>query len=133
MHTILATTATGSVEVCLVCNAIGPHAPGALPKPYADTRPAAAALLIELSEFHPPRATLLLTTPTARTQSIDIPIHNDTHTRFTLDQETSLLHADAPGVASFTAQGTTLLYARTPLLAQLGIAGGRYELHHTLR
>ena len=32
MHTILATTATGSVEVCLICNAIGPHAPGALPK-----------------------------------------------------------------------------------------------------
>ena len=30
VHTILATTATGIIEVFLVCNAVGPHAPGAL-------------------------------------------------------------------------------------------------------
>ncbi len=106
-------------------------APGALPKPYADSRPAAAALHIELSESHPSRATLQLTAPGGRTQSINIPLPN-AHTTFTLDDETSLLHADAPGVASITAEGTTLLFARTPLLSNLGIAGGRYELHHTL-
>jgi hypothetical protein len=106
-------------------------APGALPKPYADSRPAAAALHIELSESHPPRATLQLTAPGGRTQSINIPLPN-TKTAFTLDDETSLLHADAPGVATITAEGTTILFARTPLLANLGIAGGRYQLHHTL-
>jgi hypothetical protein len=106
-------------------------APEALPKPYADSRPAAAALHIELSESHPPRATLQLTAPGGRTQSINIPLPN-AHTTFTLDDETSLLHADAPGIASITAEGDTLLFARTPLLANLGIAGGRYELHHTL-
>ena len=30
MHTILATTTTGIIEVFLICDAIGPHAPGAL-------------------------------------------------------------------------------------------------------
>jgi hypothetical protein len=106
-------------------------APEALPKPYANSRPHAAALHIELSESHPPRATLQLTAPGGRTQSINIPLPS-AHTTFTLDDQTSLLHADAPGVASLTAEGNTLLFARTPLLANLGIAGGRYELHHTL-
>ena len=30
VHTILATTATGIIEVCLICDSICPHAPGAL-------------------------------------------------------------------------------------------------------
>lgn len=32
VHTILTTTATGIIEVFLVCDAIGPHSPGALSK-----------------------------------------------------------------------------------------------------
>jgi hypothetical protein len=44
-----------------------------------------------------------------------------------------LVHFDAPGFASLTwsedaASGPRVVYAKTDLLARLGLAGGRYEL-----
>lgn len=49
-----------------------------------------------------------------------------------VDAETGLEHLDLPGALHTTCRrtqsGVRLLYACTPVLAALGIAGGRYEL-----
>jgi hypothetical protein len=45
-----------------------------------------------------------------------------------LDAETGLLHIDIDGFIHATLRGEeAVLYARSPLLARLGLAGGRYE------
>lgn len=49
------------------------------------------------------------------------------------DAETGLEHIDVPGVVNVTLRASgdgaaaELVYARTPLLRRLGLAGGRYE------
>lgn len=46
----------------------------------------------------------------------------------TIRTEGDLLHIDAPGLLSATFRDGAPLYAFTPMLAALGIPGGRYEL-----
>jgi hypothetical protein len=51
---------------------------------------------------------------------------------WTLDDATGLRHLDLPGLLRITARaaakGVEVLYARTELLAGLGLPGGRYDL-----
>lgn len=45
------------------------------------------------------------------------------------DPEGGLDHLDLPGFLHATLRGGAVLYARTPLLALLAVAGGRYEMY----
>ena len=51
--------------------------------------------------------------------------------RITLDRERGLVHVDVEGLLACTRRGGQLVYVRAPVLAQLEIEGGRYELEPT--
>lgn len=62
----------------------------------------------------------------------EIPVSASESGAWSRDAETGLEHLEVPGVLHATYRraggGVRLLYVRTPLLAALGIPGGRYEL-----
>ncbi len=87
-------------------------------------------LEIELNEGRPPIARILVA-PHAR----EIPIESAAIVRVHRDAS-GFLHIDLPGLLSATweerAPGPRVIYARTELLARLGIPGGRYEIERSM-